>query len=371
MNAVSVSTPIHKADASKLPGMFEAFLYAQQGQTSLDLLAKRSGCSPKQVRSALVQLEAKYDGDREGLELHWSGDSVELVPNPVYLSPMQAGLGDEQRSKRILDEYMAAKNFRKATQKEYRGFLKRFVDYLDVPLDFCETRHIRCFLQSEKDRGNSRNTLITKQHKLSSLFSWMQVEEYISKNPMLRVEKLREDKKPPKHLTHDEMELLRESASGIRKVLMEVLYSSGMRVSELVDLNREDVSFSEREFTIRDGKGGKHRVAPMSSRCALVLKRYLDERTDDNPWVIQSNYKRRMSKSSIEWHMEILGELAGHKRKLTPHVLRHTLATNLLESGMPIDLVQQVLGHESVKTTQVYATTNTAQIDHYYSRVCP
>lgn len=371
MNSVSSATPIHSVDAKRLPAMFEAFLYAQQGQTSLDLLAKRAGCSPKQVRASLVQLEAKYDADSEGLELHWSGDTVELVPNATYLAPMQSGMDDEHRSTRILQEYLAAKSFRKTTHKEYQGFLERFVSFIDVPLDFCETRHIRDFLQSEKDRGNSRNTLITKRHKLSSLFSWMQVEEYITKNPMLRVERLKEDKKPPKHLTHDEMELLRDSADGLRKVIMETLYSSGMRVSELVALNREDVSFTERQFTIRDGKGGKHRVAPMSSRCALVLRRYLDDRADESEWVIQSNYKRRMSTSSVEWHMEILGEIAGLKRKLTPHVLRHTLATNLLESGMPIDLVQQVLGHESVKTTQVYATTNTAQIDHYYSRVCP
>ena len=367
---VSSTTPIHSADVRRIPHMFEAFLFAQQGQITLDLLSKRSGCSPKQVRAALVQMESKYDDDG-GLELHWSGDTVELVPKPEYLAPMQVGLDDDQRSSRILKEYMSAKNFRETTAKEYEGFLQRFIDFIDVPLDFCETRHIREFLQSEKDRGNSRNTLITKRHKLSSLFAWMQVEEYITKNPMLRIEKLKEDKKPPKHLTHDEMELLRDAATGVRKVIMETLYSSGMRVSEFLALNRDDVSFTERTFTIRDGKGGKHRVAPMSSRCALVLGRYIEERKDDNPWVIQSNYKRRMSKSSVEWHMEILGETAGLKRKLTPHVLRHTLATNLLEAGMPIDLVQQVLGHESVKTTQVYATTNTAQIDHYYSRVCP
>ncbi len=371
MTHVSLATPIHTADQSKLPAMFEAFLYAQNGQTTLDLLAKRAGCSPKQVRAALVHLEGKYEDSAEGLELHWSGDTVELVPKPTYLSPMQAGMDDDQRSVRILKEYLSAKSFRGTTYKEYQRFLERFISFLDVPVDFCETRHVRQFLQAEQDRGNSRNTIITKRHKLSSLFTWLQTEEYITKNPMLRVEKLKEDKKPPKHLTHDEMELLRDAAAGIRKVLLEVLYSSAIRVSELVNLDKGDVSFTEREFTIRDGKGGKHRVAPMSSRCALVLQRYLAERTDSEPWAIRSNYKRRMSKESIERHIGILGEEAGLTRKLTPHMLRHTLATNLLESGMPIDLVQQVLGHESVKTTQVYATSNTAQISHYYNRVCP
>lgn len=103
----------------------------------------------------------------------------------------------------------------------------------------------------------------------------------------------------------------------------------------------------------------------------MVLKEYLDRRNDSEPWVIRSQYRKRMSKESIERHVRELGERSGLQRRVTPHMLRHSLATHLLEAGTPIDMVQWLLGHESVKTTQVYAKTNPKNIEFYYGRIFP
>src|SRR5690606_8071491 len=134
-------------------------------------------------------------------------------------------------------------------------------------------------------------------------------EEIILRNPMDRIERPRELKRPPKHLTYEEIERLREAATGIRKVLFEVLYSSGIRVSEAVNLDRSDYDPVAKTLLVREGKGGKQRRVPLSTRANLVLQDYLKK----------------------------LGHMAGLARRVTPHMLRHSFATHLLDAGMPIE----------------------------------
>lgn len=110
------------------------------------------------------------------------------------------------------------------------------------------------------------------------------------------------------------------------------------------------------------------KVHSLSSFYGWLVK---EEIIDDDPWLFRSNYRKRISKESIEWHIKKLGHMAGLARRVTPHMLRHSFATHLLDAGMPIELVQYLLGHESVRTTQVYAKTNPANVAHYYKRVFP
>lgn len=358
-------------DVTGIP-MVEAYLFAEREKKSIHGIAMKLGIPEKMVRRYLVQLEERYDSQESGVTLQWAGDSVEIAPKHKYIQSLYAGRENaKQRSKELIADYLAAKQLRPKTAKGYSQFLHRFAESIVLPVDSLDTNDIRDFLDGERARGNTANTIITKIRKLNSFYSWLLQEEYIDKNPMLRVEMPRETKTPPKHLTYEEIEKVRDAADGIRKVLFEVLYSTGLRVSEAVNLDRQDIDFVEKTVWVRDGKGGKSRQARLSTRAAMVLKQYLNNRSDDEPWVFRSNYRRRMSKESITWHIRLLGEEAGLRKRLTPHMLRHSFATHLLDGGTPIELVQHLLGHESVKTTQVYAQTNPRNIDHFYSRVFP
>ncbi len=370
MNSV-VSLAQQKPACMGLP-MVEAYLFTERDKRTIPHIAAKTGYLENEVRRFLVRLEEQYESPESGLELRWVGESVEIVPKHKYIQTLYSSKEDSyQRSNNLINAFLQAKQLAATTEKGYRSFLLRFASGLDVAIDDVDTQTIRAFLSEERRRGNSTNSIVTKIHKLNSLYNWLTLEEYIYKNPMNRVEKPQETKAPPKYLTYEELELLRESANGITKVIFETLYSTGLRVSELVDLDRQDIDFIEKTVWVRDGKGGKSRQSKLSTRAAMILKQYLSSRTDNEPWVFRSNYKRRMSTHSVGRYLRLLGERAGIRRKLTPHMLRHTFATHLLDSGTPIDLVQYLLGHESVKTTQVYAQTNPKNVEHFYGRVFP
>lgn len=352
--------------------MVEAFLFAERDKKTIGEIASKIGASEKQVRRYLVQLEERYESEGSGIALRWVENSVEVVPKHKYVQQLYAGEREsKERSMELIGKFLMAKQLRPKTEKGYAQFLYRFADENEVSVDQVDTNGIRNFLDSERARGNSTNTIVTKTHKLNSLFDWLLKEEYISKNPMDRIEKPKETKAPPKFLTHEEVELVRESADGISKALFELMYSTGLRVSEVSDLKKHDVDFISKTVWVSDGKGGKSREVKLSTRAVLVLKQYLETRKDDDPYLFRSNFGSNLSTDSIYRYMKILGEKAGLRRKLTPHMLRHTFATHLLDAGTPIELVQHLLGHESVKTTQVYAQTNPKNVNHFYGRVFP
>lgn len=350
----------------------EAYLFAERDKLTISHIASKTGHTESEIRRFLVQLESRYESPESGLELRWAGESVEVVPRHKYVQMLYSSQEDaHQRSKQLIDSFLQAKQLAQSTTGRYRRFLIRFAELLDISVDSATTQTIRTFLDGERKRGNSNNSIVTKIHRLNSFYEWLLREEYILKNPMNRVEKPQETKTPPKYLTYEELELLREAAEGVTKVILEVLYSTGLRVGELVDLDRQDVDFIEKTIWVKDGKGGKARQSKLSTRAAMILKQHLAARTDDEPWVFQSNFRQRMSTNSVGRYLKLLGEKAGLRRRLTPHMLRHTFATHLLDGGTPIELVQYLLGHESVKTTQVYAQTNPKNVEHFYARVFP
>lgn len=350
----------------------EAYLFAERDKRTISHIAAKTGHTESEVRRFLVKLEERYESPESGLELRWIGDTVEIAPKHKYAQSLYAGSEHaHKKSEELISAFLQAKQLADSTAKGYRGFLIRYALTLDVSIDNADTQTIRSFLDDERKRGNSINSLVTKIHRLNSFYSWLLQEEYILKNPMSRVEKPQETKTPPKYLTYEELELLRETAEGVTKVIFEVLYATGLRVSELVNLDRQDIDFIEKTVWVKDGKGGKARKSKLSTRAAMILKQHLATRADDEPWVFRSNFKQRMSTHSVGRYLRILGEKAGLRRRLTPHMLRHTFATHLLDGGTPIDLVQYLLGHESVKTTQVYAQTNPKNVEHFYGRVFP
>jgi len=275
-----------------------------------------------------------------------------------------------------LQDYLDAQRLRgrrMSTLKAYEEFLARFLRTVGKPVQTITTKDVRLFLMREEDRGNKPSTIAHKITQLRSLFRWLHRERIIDEDPTELIDAPRLPEPPPKFLSYDELEAIREAAAGhlLRETIVEVLYSSGVRVSELVALDWRDINLTLKQATVRDGKGGKARTVPISTRAVRLLQRLREQRNDKQPWVFRSQFNRRMSKATVQWHVRQLGEQAGLPFQLTPHQLRHSLATHLLNAGMPLDQIQLVLGHRSVQTTQRYARTQLQSVEQYYRRVFP
>lgn len=353
-----------------LSSAIEAVLFSVGRPVSAQYLAQAIGVDESKVRRAL-----RSHDDSRGIFVAWNGHQAELVVNPRYANIVnRSHETDVDYSIGLIEEYLSAqrqRGRRPKTLESYRLFLHRYAREVGKPIDEAETRDVRRFLLAEEKRGNSVATIASKVHRLSSLYKWLEREELVERNPMHRIDAPTPPKTPPRHLTHEEIEQIRDVADGLDRIIFEVLYSSGIRREEAVLLDWDDIDLAGKALTVREGKGGKSRVCPLSTRAVRCLQQYRDQRTDDDPWVFRSQFRKRMSVEALGRRMRNLGERAGLRGRLTPHRLRHSMATHLLAAGMPLEMVQEILGHESVRTTQVYARTQTHQIDQYYRRVFP
>lgn len=248
--------------------------------------------------------------------------------------------------------------------------------YLMVLTDFFRTvqkkpekvsvSDIRIYLyRYQKEHGISNRTLDCRRTIICGYFNWMAAEEYICKNPAINIEPIKYERKHKKAMTQLDLEKVRASCETKReKAIVEVLYSTGCRVTELERLNISDVNFETKEVTLF-GKGSKHRISYLNAKAEVALKEYLDERTDDNPALFVYDRKPygRLKKSGIEFMIRhMMKRVSGVTTHVTPHVFRHTTATTALDRGMNIVDVSRLLGHRRVETTMEYITTNSNSV---------
>lgn len=192
---------------------------------------------------------------------------------------------------------------------------------------------------------------------IRSLFKWANDEGLIKKNPAAKLKEPKLGKRIPKFLTELEIEHLRESCqNAMENALFEFFYSTGCRIGEVVKLNRDDVNFASNSVIVH-GKGDKEREVYFNTRCSLWLKRYLDERDDQDPclFITERRPKRRMSIDLIRYIIKRISSGAGIKKSIHPHQLRHSYATHMINNGAPLELIQSLLGHEKSETTRIYA----------------
>jgi site-specific recombinase XerD len=194
---------------------------------------------------------------------------------------------------------------------------------------------------------------------LSSFFSWLEDEGHISKNPVRRIHRIKTKRVVKEVLSDENFEVLRDKCDNIRDLAMiELLASTGIRVGELVNLNIDDVLFSERECVVL-GKGDSERIVYFDAKTKIHLQKYLESRNDNNPALFVSLRKphNRLGIPGVEKRMRKLGNEAEIK-KIHPHKFRRTMATNAIDKGMPIEQVQRLLGHVQIDTTMQYAMVN-------------
>ena len=274
-------------------------------------------------------------------------------------------------NKEIIEEYFdifRLRGYAETTITNYEYDFNSLDNFLDKSFLEVTTRDIRKYL-GIKSRELKQSTIVNKINVFSSLFTFLKEEGYIDKSPMERIQKPNFNDNERRYLNLEEIEMIRLEINDLFKtMLFELLYSSGMRVSEAHNLNWSDINFRTREIHIRHGKGDKARMTKMSIKTSLLLKKYKQTREDDNIWVLQSNYKNRMSTESIQRHIKQLGEIDGVDINLTPHKLRHTFATTLSRKNIPVEIIKELLGHDSLDTTMGYIEVSKENIDFNYNQ---
>jgi site-specific recombinase XerD len=273
----------------------------------------------------------------------------------------------------LLDVFIAAKRIEGCSEKSlkyYESTVQQMRGGVDKPVREISTDDLRGYLaEYQRTRNSSKVTIDNMRRIFSSFFGWLEDEDYILKSPVRRIRKIKTDK-PIKDTFSDEgLELLRDACEEIRDLAMiDLLASTGMRVGELVQLNREDINFHERECVVF-GKGGSERVAYFDARTKIHLLNYLDSRGDNNPalFVSLALPHERLLIGGVETRLREIGKRAD-MQKVHPHKFRRTLATRAIDKGMPIEQVQRLLGHVKIDTTMHYAMVNQANVKNSHRK---
>lgn len=259
-----------------------------------------------------------------------------------------------------LDAFLSAKKVEGCSEKTlayYRKTVQDMLDGIGKTAQQVTTDDLRCYLSSYQERrGAGKVTIDNIRRILSSFFSWLEDEDYILKSPARRIHKVKTAKVVKDTYTDEALERMRDGCGNLRDLaIIDMLASTGMRVGELVLLNREDINFEERECVVL-GKGNKERVVYFDARTKIHLLNYLDSRQDARPalFVGLRAPHGRLTIGGVETMLRTLGKALSIP-KVHPHKFRRTLATTAIDKGMPIEQVQQLLGHQKIDTTLHYA----------------
>lgn len=263
----------------------------------------------------------------------------------------------------IIQTFLAAKRVEGCSNKTltyYDSTIRNVLKSTGKSVQDITTDDLRIYLDSyQTNNGVSKVTIDNIRRILSTFFAWLEDENFIIKSPVRRIHKVKTCKTVKETYSDEFLEIMRDNAESIRDLAMiDLLASTGIRVGELVLINRVDVDFVNRECIVL-GKGNKQRKVYFDARTKIHLQRYLSERTDNNPALFVTLHKpySRLQIKGVEMRLQRLGRKLGLIR-VHPHKFRRTLATMAIDKGMPIEQVQQLLGHESVDTTLQYAMVN-------------
>lgn len=259
--------------------------------------------------------------------------------------------------------------------KRIEGCSERSLDYYKTTLlmvlrvinkeyFYINTEDLRSFLSNYKERNNiSKTTIDNVRRIISTFFSWLENEDYISKSPCRRIHKVKTGKVVKEIYSDETIEVLKQSITNKRDLaIIELLISTGIRVGELVNLNITDIDFENKEFIVL-GKGNKQRKVYFDAKTKIHLKQYINSRNDKNEALFVSLQQphNRLQISGVEIMLRKIGKKIGID-KVHPHKFRRTLATKAIDKGMPIEQVQHLLGHSKIDTTLEYAMVDDANV---------
>ena len=270
---------------------------------------------------------------------------------------------EENSNDDFLASFLSAKRVEGCSSKSlryYESTLKNMLLALIKTVKHITTDNLRQYLDKyQQKNGASKATIDNIRRILSSFFTWLEEENIILKSPMRRIHKVKTKTTVKETYSDENLEIMRDHCDSNRDLaIIDLLASTGMRVGELVKLNRADIDFVNRECIVF-GKGDKERKVYFDARTKIHLNDYLDTRKDENPALFVSLQKphKRLQISGIEIRLRLLGRKLNIPR-VHPHKFRRTLATIAIDKGMPIEQVQHLLGHQNVDTTLQYAMVN-------------
>lgn len=267
----------------------------------------------------------------------------------------------------FIELFLSAKRIEGCSEKSlkyYQATIETMVNDLQKEVKYIVTDDIRRYLTEYQQKKNSSKVTIDNIRRiLSSFFSWLEDEDYILKSPVRRIHKVKTGINIKETYSDEMLELMRDNCSEIRDLaIIDMLASTGMRIGEMVLLNRNDIDFIERECVVF-GKGSKERIVYFDARTKIHLQNYLETRIDDNPALFVSLKlpHKRLQIGGIETRLREFGKKLGLS-KVHPHKFRRTLATMAIDKGMPIEQLQQLLGHRKIDTTLQYAMVKQSNV---------
>lgn len=277
--------------------------------------------------------------------------------------PVREEIGNEN----YLRMFLAAKKIEgcsERTIKYYQATIEHMLTKIPTSIRKITTDEVRAYLVSYQKINNcSKVTVDNIRRNISSFFSWLEEEDYILKSPMRRIHKIRTKTVVKEVISDETIELMRDHCTKLRDIAMiDMLYSTGIRVGELVNLNIADVNFEQRECIVY-GKGDKERRVYFDAKTKIHLQKYLESRVDNNTalFVTLDSPYDRLKISGVEIRLRNLGKQLGLSR-IHPHKFRRTMATRAIDKGMPIEQVQKILGHSQIDTTMQYAIVNQTNV---------
>ena len=296
-----------------------------------------------------------------------NGVLLQVVSNYTITSDDESQHDSSASNLRLLEMFLSAKQVEGCsikTAKYYEVTIKQLFKKMPKKVVNYTTDDIRAYLAVyQRKHKSSKVTIDNIRRIFSSFFSWLEEEDYIIKSPVRRIHKVKTGAQVKEVLTDENLETLRDNCNHIRDLaIIDMLSSTGMRVGELVKLNREDVNFSERECIVF-GKGNKERMVYFNARTKIHLQQYLASRKDRNKalFVSLSKPHSRLGISGVECSLRKIGRSCRISR-VHPHKFRRTLATMAIDKGMPVEQVQKLLGHVKIDTTMHYAMVNQTNV---------
>lgn len=273
----------------------------------------------------------------------------------------------DKTNQNYIDSFLSAKRLEGCSEKSlkyYKSTIEIVLNAIDKSIKNITTNDLRNYLtEYQEEHGSSRVTIDNIRRILSSFFSWLEDEDFIIKSPVRRIHKVKSASVIKETYSDESLELMRDSCDNLRDLaLIDILSSTGMRVGELVLLNKDDINFNERECVVF-GKGDKERVVYFDARTKIHLQNYLDSRNDDNKALFVTLRKpfNRISIGGIETRIREMGRKL-NINKAHPHKFRRTLATKAIDKGMPIEQLQKLLGHQKIDTTLQYAMVKQSNV---------